>query len=285
MLFFVAISKFKLNLIAKDKSKSTVAGYNTELSKFLMFLEKQYNRPLYLQEVGLMDMENYLEFLISKNQAPATRKRIINIFRSFFKFCLRSGLLNENPALFLESVKPQPKEREFINDVEFMQLLNVVENTLYRTVISTLYYTGLRISECLSLKYAYIDKNLEYLIVKNGKGRKQRIIPINQSLKLLLENYFKEFPKSMNEYVFATKKTGSLSAGHVNMILRESRKLLAWKKQISCHNLRHSFASNLVKNNVNPVHIQKLLGHSSLAVTSVYTHSNLEDLKKAVDCL
>ncbi|SKC57252.1 Site-specific recombinase XerD [Maledivibacter halophilus] len=84
---------------------------------------------------------------------------------------------------------------------------------------------------------------------------------------------------------FATKKTGSLSAAYVNRVLNDTTKKLRWNKNISAHILRHSFASNLIKNGVNLVHVQKLLGHSNLKVTSVYTHANMEDLNRAINVL
>ena len=285
MLFFSAICAFKENLIDRDKSSSTVNGYETEMVRFLNYLEKNHNRPFFLKEVGLKEMEDYLAYLTRTNHAPATRRRITNIFRAFYKFCERSGYLSNNPAVMLESVKSQLKEREYINDVEFNQLISAMEHPLVEAVLSTLYYTGLRIGECLSLDTEDIHPKLEYIMVKNGKGKKQRKIPINNTLQKILSEYIEEFTPSQNQKFFTTKQSGALSITHVNMVLRNCRKSIGWKKKISCHNLRHSFASNLVKKNVNLVLIQKLLGHSSLAVTSVYTHSNLDDLKEAVDSL
>ena len=88
-----------------------------------------------------------------------------------------------------------------------------------------------------------------------------------------------------SEYYFATRLSGTLAATSVARVLRDTTEALGWKKKITAHIIRHSFASNLVKNNVHLVKISKLLGHSSLKTTSIYVHSNLEDLQDAVNTL
>lgn len=157
---------------------------------------------------------------------------------------------------------------------------------MIKLVIKTLYYTGLRINECLSLNVNDVDLQNKIIHVIGGKGNKNRDIPINNNLIPLFENYLaNERPHTTSEFFFATKKTGSLSANYVNQTLRETVEKLGWKKHITAHILRHSFASNLIKNGVSLVYVQKLLGHSNLKVTSIYTHANMEELNKSINVL
>ena len=146
--------------------------------------------------------------------------------------------------------------------------------------------TGLRISECLSLTLDDVDLDKSMIRVIQGKGGKDRNVPINQTLLPLLKDYRNNWRDAYgSDLFFATKKSGSLSNSYINTVIRNTVKKLGWKKQVSCHTLRHSFASSLVKKKVGLVEIQKLLGHSSLKVTSVYTHVDMDQLNEAVNAL
>lgn len=164
--------------------------------------------------------------------------------------------------------------------------MGAIDHDLIQLVVLVLYLTGLRISECLSLTTDTVDLDQKVIHVVAGKGNKDRLIPISDKLLPLLQHYLEhERPDTDSNLFFCTKKTGKLSDVYVNRVLADAVKKLGWKKKVTAHILRHSFASQLVKKDVNLVQIQKLLGHSSLKVTSIYTHSNLEQLSVAVNCL
>lgn len=186
----------------------------------------------------------------------------------------------------LSQLKFKKKERTYLSTEEAFHLIETIDHPLIKLVIKTLYYTGLRINECLSLNVNDVDLQNKIIHVIGGKGNKNRDIPINDNLIPLFENYLaNERPDTTSQYFFATKKTGSLSANYVNQTLRETVEKLGWKKHITTHILRHSFASNLIKNGVSLVYVQKLLGHSNLKVTSIYTHANMEELNKSINVL
>lgn len=109
---------------------------------------------------------------------------------------------------------------------------------------------------------------------------------MNKNLRDILWDYLKYTrPAVDSDYFFALKKSGKVTPQYVNFILSETVKKLGWEKHVSAHILRHSFASNLIKNGVNIVYVQKLLGHSNLKVTSIYTHANMDELAKSVNML
>ena len=143
-----------------------------------------------------------------------------------------------------------------------------------------MFYAGLRVSECVNLRVEDVDLEKKLIKVIQGKGAKNRVVPINAKLFKVFEDYNKWRVDS--EYFFASQKTGRLSKVRIEAIVRDTRKELGLEKQITPHTFRHGFASHLVKNNANIVSISKLMGHSDIKVTSVYTHAGLDMLEDAV---
>lgn len=286
LLLKAAIEKFKKYLITTEKSEETVRSYGIDLSHFEEFLEDKYNCPLYIDEIKVEDIEDFLYYLKKKNLQTATRSRNLYTLRSFWNYAYKSKLCKWNLAMAIEPIKIQKKERTYLSEKEVDTLINAVDHPLIKLVVQTLYYTGLRINECLNLKLNDVDIESKIIHVIGGKGNKNRDIPINKNLLSLLKNYVENGRTEIeSDYFFATKKSGKLSAAYVNSVIRDTVNSLGWKKHVSAHILRHSFASNLIKNGVNLVYVQKLLGHSNLKVTSIYTHANMEDLNKSINVL
>jgi integrase/recombinase XerD len=286
LLLTESIEAFKKYMETMDRSKETIRGYSMEMAVFNRFLEKKNNGPVYLTEVNEQDMEDYLLHLKIKGDAPASRSRSLYILRSFYNFCYKKDLVLKNLGVKLEPIKVPQKERCYLTEEEVNELLTAIDNPIIHVVVQTLFMTGMRISEALNLTLQDVDMEKKVILVREGKGKKSRIIPISKKLHFHLVNYLSNVrPKVENNRFFATKKTGSLSDQHVNGIIRGATEKLGWNKNVTCHILRHSFASNLIKHDVNLVKVQKLLGHSSLKTTSIYTHSNLEELAKAVNIL
>jgi len=285
-LFTDVVEKFLLHMGAIDRSPETISGYSKDLSAFTRYLEKSYNGAVYIEEVTAGDIESFLEQLKKQGQAPASRSRKLYTLRSFFAYAYKKEFVKRNIALSVDPPKLQQKERTYLSEDEVMQLIEAIDHPLIQIVVMTLYYTGLRISECLNLTLDTVDLNKQLIHVVGGKGNKDRYVPISDKLLPILVDYvLHQRPEVHSDSFFATTKTGTLSPVYVNRVLGETVKKLGWKKKVTAHILRHSFASQLVKKEVNLVKIQKLLGHSSLKVTSIYTHSNMEELSEAVNVL
>lgn len=287
MPFSEGRQKFKVGLVAQDRSKETTEGYDKDLGMIQRFLESNYNCQLYVEDVKTQDIEDYLLMLKEvKSYQPASRNRHLNTLRSFYKFAMKKGWVRDNPTLPLEQVKVNRKERAYLTEDEFHDLLDVIDHNLIQLVIRFLYFTGLRISECLNLTLDDVNLDTNMIHVRHGKGDKERFVPISLKLLPYLVDYKENWRvETDSEFFFATKRTGRLSDVYVNRVLADATDTLGWKKKVSAHNLRHSFASQLVKNNINPVSIQKLLGHADLKTTSIYVHANKEQLTEAVNVL
>ncbi|MCQ6264500.1 tyrosine-type recombinase/integrase [Fictibacillus sp. WQ 8-8] len=166
-----------------------------------------------------------------------------------------------------------------------MQQLLVHSKGLTYIIISVLYYSGIRINELCLLKTTDVDFNKNQIKVY-GKGKKERIVPISKKLKEILVHYLEnEKPDIKTEYLIATKKSGKITQGYARILIKNQVEKLGWNKKVSCHNIRHSFATNLLRNGVSLIQIQKLLGHSSLRTTEIYLHILNDELHDAVDVL
>jgi len=285
MLFMESVERFGKYQSNIERSPKTIQGYHVELSLLNRYMEEKYNCPIYLEDMTKKDVEDYLMYLKEyKGYKPSTRKRALGSICSFFNYAYKNEWIEKNITATIEPIKCPQKERQFLTEDEVNHYVAAIQHPLVQLVVQTLYYTGMRISECLNLKENDVDLEAGIIHVVKGKGSKERKIPINPKLKELLIEYEENW-KVDSSYFFATRKSGTLSAVNVERVMRETTKKLGWNKKVTPHIIRHSFASKLVKNNVHLVKISKLLGHSSLKTTSIYVHSNLEDLQDAVNTL
>ena len=286
MLFLDAIELLIKNMETIGRSSATIKLYRRDLRRFAHHLACKQNGPVYLEDITAADLEEFLHNLKELGIAPNSRSRYLYTFRAFYKFAYKKELVDRDISQSIELIKIPAKERQYLSQEEVEELAKAIRQNIIRLAVLFLANTGLRISECLSLTLDDVDLDKSMIRVIQGKGGKDRNVPINQTLLPLLKDYRNNWRDAYgSDLFFATKKSGSLSNSYINTVIRNTVKKLGWKKQVSCHTLRHSFASSLVKKKVGLVEIQKLLGHSSLKVTSVYTHVDMDQLNEAVNAL
>jgi len=173
---------------------------------------------------------------------------------------------------------------------EVHNLLSVITHPKYLAITATLYGSGLRLSECLNLKIKDLDTEALTIIVRDGKGKKDRVTILPNSLLTILRNYYRLSPKKPETYLFPKRYdlTAPFSIRHTQHIISEAGKKAGIQKKVSSHVLRHTFATHLLESGVNLRKIQVMLGHRSLDTTSVYTHlakDFLEDVESPLDTL
>ena len=286
MLLSKAIKNFNSYLVAKDYAETTINGYRKELSYFNNWLEEKFNGPVYLDEIGTQTLEDYLLYRKKKGDSTASRSRITYIFKSFYKYVARKDL-GKNIALDLEAVKVRKKERQFLTDQEMDRVLEEIEKPLIRIVTLFLYHTGCRISEALELEISNIDFRNNLIHILQAKGNKDRDIPLSSKLKEELQYYIKNVrPEVETDYVFATERSGSLTRAYYNRELKKAVKAARIDKDITAHCIRHSTAVLLSKKeDVDLTTVRDLLGHESLRTTSIYLHSDLDQMHDALEAI
>lgn len=281
-----AIEGFIEHLRSKERSEETTRGYNQVLCDFRRYIEGEMNGLVYLDELTLDSLEGYLSYRKDEGDQPVSRNRSLYIFRSFYDYLMKRELVERDISQNLEPISYQQKERIHLVADEIDELLAAIEHPLIKVAATTLAYTGLRVSELCNLTLADVDLEKGYIKVIEGKGNKDRTVPINDKLRKILIQYMeKGRPTTRSDRFFATAKTGKLSQQYINRCLKDTTEKLGWEKHVTAHILRHSFASNLVRNNASLPAIQSLLGHSDLRVTSRYIHQNLDQLQDAVNLI
>ena len=285
MLLKQAIMSFLNHMDFIDRSQETIRGYALELKTFCNFVTVKYNCPVYMEDIVLQDLEDYMRYEKERGIASSSRSRALYIIKSFYSYCCKQDLCPKNLADLLEPVKVKQKERAFITEAEFNDLVNAIEHPVIRTVVQTMFYTGGRMSEMVHLKLKHVDFQTRILHIIDGKGRKDRRIPICDKLYDILTHYLSDLRESDSPLFFATVSTGKVSSTYINRCLHEAVGKLGWEKDISAHVLRHSFGTNLLEKGASVVSIQKLLGHSNLAVTSRYLHQDMNTLNAVVNLL
>lgn len=285
MLLNRSIQEFVKYMKLIDRSKQTITGYEKELIYFDNFLSVKHNCPVYTKDIELTDIEDYLLGQKKRGIASASRSRSVYILRSFYNYCVKKDIADKNIASLVEPVKVKQSEREFLTEYEFEALTNAIKQPVIKTAVETMFYTGARMSETIHLSLEDVDLKERVIHIINGKGGKDRDIPISDKLCSILQNYLKNIRKADSDRFFALERTGTVSASYINRLIKEAVDEIGLEKEVSAHVLRHSFGTNLLEKGASVVSIQKLLGHASLRVTSRYLHQDMGKLSEAVNLL
>jgi site-specific recombinase XerD len=287
MEFEEAVSKFSEGLYARERSRKTVLGYLCDLRRFRAYYEASNNIPWVLEDVSKEDVTAFLQALKSDGLQPNTRNRVLNGLRSFFHYAQSEGWIATSPVEGIPSAKGNPSRRPFVPARDMRRCLEQIEHPAVSMAAWLIFYSGLRISECVSLNIGDLNWPERRIVVQRGKGGKSRTVPMADALVPLLEAYTTAYRADAkeDERLLVTARTGQLSASEFQRVLRNVRQDLGWPTPITAHMIRHTFASELVRSGANVVQVQKLLGHSSLTTTSVYTHATQQELMHAVNLL
>ena len=277
----------------KNYSNYTIISYRNDLIQFFNYL-KLY-RILKDDKIEYVDrsvMRKYIVYLKKSDYSARSISRKISTVRSFFKFCLREGIIKVNPTINLITPKIDKKLPYFLYLQEVNKLIETpLKNTIFgirdRAILELLYGTGIRVGELVNLNICNIDL-YEKTIIVFGKGSKERILPLgNPSIRAIQEyltsrNLFEKklfVNKNDLEALFLNRLGGRLTTRSIRRIIIKYMKMAGLNKKISPHVLRHSFATHLLGGGADLRSVQELLGHKSLSTTQIYTHITKERLK------
>lgn len=287
MLISSFMKPFGEQLRVKQRSPETIRGYLNDITQLDRYLSGRYNCPIYIEDLTTDDIEDYLTMLKDeKGYATASINRNLNSIRSMCQFAYKKGWIRMDVSKEIEPLKREYKERTYLTERELDELLSAIRHPLVALAARTMAFSGLRVSECTNLTLDDVDLENDLIYVIEGKGKKDRTVPIGQSLKPFLVEYVEEWRvDTPSDRFFATKKTGELSQQYINRILHETTGTLGWKKKVTCHILRHSFASLLVSKQADITKVSRILGHNDLKTTMIYVHSSQQEMRDTVDLL
>ena len=283
------IKKYQQYLkLEKSLSKNTQDAYMTDLSKLLNFLQAENTGVL---DVCLNDLERFSAGLHDIVIHPRSQARIISGIKSFFHFLIMADYIEADPSELLEGPKIGFKIPEVLTVEEIDTIISAIdlsknEGQRNRAMLETLYSCGLRVSELTNLKLSdlYFD---EGFIKVEGKGSKQRLVPISPRAIKEIQLYFIDrnrgkIKKEYEDFVFLARWGKNISRIMVFHLIKELAQISGITKNISPHTFRHSFATHLLEGGANLRAIQCMLGHESIATTEIYTHIDRNMLRSEI---
>jgi integrase/recombinase XerD len=270
--------EFLKSLILKQYSPRTIETYTSMLRLFL-----NYFRDRDVNSLSDAEIREYLLYLLNKKKVSLSyQNQAINAIKYYYEHVLG----RETKTYYLARPKRAIRYPTVLSEEEVIQIIAQTENLKHRTVISLIYSAGLRISEAVNLKIEDIDSKMGYIIVRAGKGRKDRRTLLSRSILKELCLYYQVYRPKI--WVFNGQDGGQYSDESIQAVFRKAVLKSGIRKRVTVHTLRHSFATHLLEHGVNLRYIQTLLGHSSSKTTEIYTHvtnKSLFDIKSPLDNL
>ena len=283
------IDKYKTWLrLEKSLSANSIEAYLTDLDKLIRFVESEGKD---FATISYQDLQQFVAQLRDIGIHPRSQARIISGIKSFYRFLLLDEYITADPTELLESPKIGLKLPEVLTVNEINDILDTIDLSLpegqrNRAMLEVLYSCGLRVSELISLRYSdvYFD---EGFIRVEGKGSKQRLVPISETAIREIKNYLLDrnrmvVKKGFEDILFLSRRGTVLSRIMVFHIIKQQTEMAGVHKNVSPHTFRHSFATHLLEGGANLRAIQEMLGHEKITTTEIYTHIDRQFLRKEI---
>lgn len=275
--------------LERGLSDNTLEAYMLDLSKLTNFLEQKGVAP---DRAVLRDLEDFAAELYDMGISPRSQARILSGVRSFYRFLVLDGYMEQDPSELLES----PIQNKHLPEVLSTEEVDILEGSIdlskwegqrNKAIIEVLFSCGLRVSELvnLTLSSLYLDEG--YIRVM-GKGSKERLVPISKraikELRLWFvdRNLMTNVKKGEEDYVFLNRRGAHLTRVMILIMIKRQAAEAGIQKTISPHTLRHSFATALLEGGADLRVIQVLLGHERIGTTEIYTHIDMTTLRKEI---
>ena len=271
-------------------SVNTIEAYRRDLNKFHSYLYRTGVLP-----IGPLMSETLRGFLRSMREARLSRAsslRCLSAIRGWLQFLMRERMIEENPTIGLAPISrdvrlPKTLSRHDVTALLDLGAIPTPEDLRDRAMLELLYATGLRVSELVMAELALVNLDVGYLRV-TGKGAKQRLVPVGERARQLLQQYLEEarpelLKRRVSRYVFVSRRGGPLTRQAFWKLLRRRAQRAGIRQMISPHMLRHSFATHLLEGGADLRSVQVMLGHTNIATTQIYTHIERGRLKRVHD--
>ena len=283
------VSKYKsFLLLEKGLSKNSIEAYIDDLNKLVAYFDIQ---NIGIKDVTLDHLQQFIAQLYDLGMNARSVARVLSGIRSFFNFLIIDGYLQDDPTELLETPKIGLKLPIVLSLQEIESIISVIdlskkEGQRNRAIIEVLYSCGLRISELINLKFSDMFLDQGFIRVE-GKGNKQRLVPISELAIKEINNYLFDrnhlnIKKGSENILFLSKRGTAISRIMVFHFIKEYAEQAAINKNISPHTFRHSFATHLLEGGANIRAIQQMLGHEKITTTEIYTHMDREYLRQEI---
>lgn len=274
-------------LLERGFSPHTLAAYSTDVRHLLTYLDE---RGIRLESCSRADIEGLLCIIHDMGIGSRSQARMLAGLRAYFQFLRMEGYIADDPVELIDAPTRGTRLPDVLTREEIDALVAAIDMTKRegrrnRAIAETLYGSGLRVSELVSLPLGHVNLEEEYLIV-DGKGSKQRMVPLSPVAAAEIRLWLDEraglpvIKPESGHLLFLNRRGGALSRIMVFYIIRDAAAAAGITKTVSPHTLRHSFATHLLEGGANLRAIQEMLGHESLATTELYVHLDRSHLRK-----
>ena len=272
----------------RNRSERTVKAYGDDLRSFEAFF-KNLDDQLSWESVDSDVIRSWMESMMDKGNTATSINRRLSAVRSLYRFALSRGIVERDPAHGLKGPKGKKLLPQYLRESEMDRLLaddmwtDEMGDLRARTIILMFYSTGIRLSELTGLDNASVDLAAQQLKVR-GKGNKERLIPfgseLQKALRLYAERRDAETPSDSQAF-FVGDDGQRMTSQQVRQVVQHHLSRVTTMKKRSPHVLRHTFATAMLNNEAGIESVKKLLGHSKLSTTEIYTHTTFEQLRRA----
>ncbi|MBX9807650.1 MAG: site-specific integrase [Flavobacteriaceae bacterium] len=265
------LEKFKQYLRSKRYSESTIATYGEALKSFLVFYREKPISEITNEDVIIYNNE----FILKNNLSASYQNQTVNSIKLFFQTI-------RDTKMMVDKIH-RPKRAKVLPNVlskeEIKLILNAHSNIKHKMMLSLIYSCGLRCGELLALQPVHIDSKRNIVLLKNAKGKKDRIVPLSPKILEMLREYYKVHKPTT--YLFEGQTKGQpYDARSLQLILKQALQKTGITKPATLHWLRHSFATHLLESGTDLRYIQELLGHNSSKTTEIYTHVSTKSIQQ-----
>lgn len=274
--------------LQRNFTQNTIEAYTHDLNCLLEFCGDQDKLAV---DLTLDDLHLFAATLHEKGIGPSSQARILSGVRSFYRYLLLDGFIDNDPSELLESVQlgehlPEVLSTEEVDRLEASIDLTKWEGHRNRAIIEVLFSCGLRVSELVNLQLTDIFEKERFVRVL-GKGNKERLVPISGKAIRELHWWYDDRNKMVikrgeENYVFLNRRGAHLTRTMILIMIKNQAKMAGIEKTISPHTLRHSFATELLKGGADLRAIQEMLGHESIGTTEIYTHIDTTTLREEI---
>ena len=274
--------------LERGLSANTLEAYQRDLEKLLAYLKRTEKHVV---DVQLADLQTFAAGLHDIGIGPRSQCRILSGVRSFYHFLMVDGYRDDDPTDLLESPTlgahlPEVLSTAEVDELEASIDMSKWEGHRNRAIIEVLFSCGLRVSELTGLKLSNLFLNDGFIRI-NGKGSKERLVPISPRAVKELEWWFDDrqqmtIKAGEEDYVFLNRRGVHLTRTMIHIMIKQQAKAAGILKTISPHTLRHSFATALLEGGADLRAIQAMLGHESIGTTEIYTHIDTTTLRQEI---